>query len=96
MDEKGFMIGITGRSKRVFSQLQWEQKKVQEVLQDGSREWVTVMPTIGADVLPPALIYSSANCTLQASWVAQIKAGKHNMFVSSSPTGWTNNDIGLA
>jgi hypothetical protein len=24
MNEKGFMIGVTGRSKRVFSQLQWE------------------------------------------------------------------------
>jgi hypothetical protein len=43
MDEKGFMIGITGRSKRVFSRLQWEKKKVREALQDGSREWVTVM-----------------------------------------------------
>jgi hypothetical protein len=98
MDEKGFMIGVTGRSKRVFSRLQWEQKKVRAALQDGSREWVTVMATIGADgsVLPPALIYSSGNCTLQASWVPQIKAGKHDVFVSSSPTGWTNNDIGLA
>jgi hypothetical protein len=56
------------------------------------------MATIGADrsVLPPALIYSSANCTLQASWVAQTKAGKHAVFVSSSLTGWTNNNIGLA
>jgi hypothetical protein len=46
--------------------------------------------------LPPALIYSSANCTLQASWVDAIKARKHNVFVSSSPTGWTNNTVGLA
>jgi hypothetical protein len=23
-------------------------------------------------------------------------AGKHNVFVTSSPSGWTNNDIGLA
>jgi hypothetical protein len=98
MDEKRFIIGVTERSKRVFSQLQWEQKKVRAALQDGSREWVTVVATIGADgsVLPPALIYSSANCTLPASWVAQIEAGKHGMFVSSSPTEWTNNDIGLA
>jgi hypothetical protein len=71
---------------------------VRVALQDGSQEWVTVMATIGANgsVLPPALIYLSANCILQASWVAQIEAGKHSVFVSSSPTGWTNNDIGLA
>ena len=38
IDEKGFMIGVMGRSKRVFSQLQWEQKKVRTALQDGSQE----------------------------------------------------------
>jgi hypothetical protein len=98
MDEKGFMIGITGRSKRVFSRLQWKSKKVRASLQDGSREWVTVIAAICADgsTLPPALIYSSANSTLQGSWVAAIEATKHDIFVSSSPTGWTNNDIGLA
>jgi hypothetical protein len=56
------------------------------------------MATICADgsTSPPALIYSSANCALQASWVDAIEARKHDVFVSSSPTGWTNNDIGLA
>jgi hypothetical protein len=27
MDEKGFMIGVTGRSKRIFSKTAWEKKK---------------------------------------------------------------------
>jgi hypothetical protein len=69
MNEKGFMIGVTGRSKQVFSRAQWESKQVRAALQDGSREWVTVVATICADgsTLPPALIYSLANCTLQAS-----------------------------
>jgi hypothetical protein len=35
MDEKGFLIGITSRSKRVFSKRMWEEKEVQESLQDG-------------------------------------------------------------
>jgi hypothetical protein len=98
MDEKGFMIGVTGRSKRMFSQLQWESKKVRASLQDGSQEWVTVVAAVCADgsTLPPALIYSSANSTLQGSWVAAIEATKHDGFVNSSPTGWTNNNIGLA
>jgi hypothetical protein len=30
MDEKGFLIGITGRLKRVFSRRMWEQKEVRE------------------------------------------------------------------
>jgi hypothetical protein len=28
MDEKGFLIGITGRSKRIFSRKTWEKKEV--------------------------------------------------------------------
>jgi ParB-like chromosome segregation protein Spo0J len=97
MDEKGFMIGVTGRSKHVFSRRQWEKKEVQATLQDGSREWVTVLATVCGDgsALPPGIIYQSTNSSLQASWVADIEAGKHNVFVTSSPSGWTNNDIGF-
>jgi hypothetical protein len=36
MDEKGFMIGVIGRSKRVFTLRQWEQKEVTAALQDGN------------------------------------------------------------
>ena len=38
MDEKGFLTGITGRSKRVFNRAMWERKEVTASLQDGSRE----------------------------------------------------------
>jgi hypothetical protein len=49
MDEKGFLMGITGRSKRVFSRQFWEQKRVSAALQDGSREWITVLACVCAD-----------------------------------------------
>ena len=32
MDEKGFLIGVTGRSKRVFTRRQWEKKEVRASL----------------------------------------------------------------
>jgi hypothetical protein len=38
IDEKGFMIGQTGRSKRVFSRETWEKRRKTEVLQDGLRK----------------------------------------------------------
>jgi hypothetical protein len=59
MDEKGFMIGVTGRSKRVFTRRQWEKKAVRASLQDGSREWITLLATVCADrsALPPGLIF---------------------------------------
>ena len=38
MDEKGFMIGVTGRSKRVFDKLLFGQKQFKQSLHDGNRE----------------------------------------------------------
>jgi hypothetical protein len=38
MDQKGFLIGITGRSKRIFSRRMWERKEFRAAIQDGSRE----------------------------------------------------------
>jgi hypothetical protein len=69
MYEKGFLIGITGRSKRVFSRRQWEKKDVRTSMQDGSREWITIMAAVSADGKPlqPGIIYASANGTLQST-----------------------------
>ena len=33
---------------------------------------------------------------MRSSWVEDIEATKHSVFVTSSPSGWTNNDVGLA
>jgi hypothetical protein len=38
MDEKGFAIGVLGRSKRIFSRRQYEKKEVRQARQDGSRK----------------------------------------------------------
>ena len=98
MDEKGFLIGIIGRSKRIFSRRMWEKKEITASLQDGNRAWIMLLACICADgsALPPSLIYEAANKGIQSAWVEDIKAGKHDVFITSSPSGWTNNDIGLA
>jgi hypothetical protein len=98
MDEKSFLIGLIGRSKRIFSRRQWEKKEVRASLQDGSRKFLTLLACCCADgsSLPPALIYAAANGAIRSSWVEDIKAGEHEVVVSSSPTGWSNDDVGLA
>jgi hypothetical protein len=98
MDEKGFQIGTLGRSKRVFDKVIYDQKGVTAALQDGSTEWITVLACVFSDgrVLSPSLIFQSAAGALQSSWVEAIDPEKHSVFVTSSPSGWTNNDIGLA
>jgi hypothetical protein len=98
MDEMGFLIGLIGRSKRIFSKRQWEKKEVRVSLQDGSRKFLTLLACCCADgsSLPPSLIYAAAKGAIQSSWVEDIKAGEHKVFVSSSPTDWSNDDVGLA
>jgi hypothetical protein len=97
MDEKGFLIGTTARSKRVFSKAIWQRGQVRAALQDGSREWITTLACVCADgsFLPLAIIFEG-KAALQSSWVGDVEAGKHQVFLATSPSGWTNNQLGLA
>ncbi|RYN26376.1 hypothetical protein AA0115_g7097 [Alternaria tenuissima] len=97
MDEKGFQLGRIGRTKRIFSKARWVKKGVRQPLEDGSSEWITVVACICWDgsVLSPSLIFKAANGAIQTSWVDAVQAGNHSVFTTSSPSGWSNNDIGL-
>jgi hypothetical protein len=97
MDEKGFQLGRIGRTKRIFSKARWDRKGVRQPLKDGSSEWITVVACICSDgnVLSPSLIFKAANGAIQTSWVNAVQAGNHLVFTTSSPSGWSNNDIGL-
>jgi hypothetical protein len=46
--------------------------------------------------LPPSLIYQSPDDAIRSSRIEDIIASEHSVHVTSSPSGWTNNDIGLA
>ncbi|KAH5101982.1 hypothetical protein HBH71_224410 [Parastagonospora nodorum] len=98
MDEKGFLIGIVGTSKRVFSKRQWDKKEVRASLQDRSREFLTLLACICADrsSLLPSLIYASTQGAIRSNWVEGITAGDHDVFITSSQSGWSNNDVSLA
>ena len=59
MDEKGFLIGHIQKTRRIFSKRTYESGAMRYVVQDGNREWITVVAAIYADrtVLSPTLIY---------------------------------------
>lgn len=59
MDEKGFLLGILGRSKRIFNKPLHEEGKKRSTIQDSSREWITLLACICTDgsYLAPTLIY---------------------------------------
>ena len=46
--------------------------------------------------LPPPLIYQADSTNIQSSWVSDIDARKHHLYIAVSPSGWSNDDIGLA
>ena len=49
MDEKGFLIGILKRLKWVFFRAVFKSGKVKNIIQDGNREWITVLAMIYID-----------------------------------------------
>jgi hypothetical protein len=49
MDEKGFMIGAVGRQKRIFSKRLFKKKQFKQMLQDGNREWISLLACVCAN-----------------------------------------------
>jgi hypothetical protein len=98
MDKKGFMLGVLTCLKRVFSRRLYEEGKLRAHIQDGNREWITLLACICADGshIEPSLIYQSASGSIQDSWLQAFNPDNHRVHFASSPSGWTNNELGLA
>ena len=96
MDEKGFLIGILSKMKRVFSRKRYEEGSIKQIIQDGNREWITTIAAICADgsALSPGLIYQAATGLIQDSWLQDFDPSAQSCFFASSPSGWTNNELG--
>jgi hypothetical protein len=97
MDEKGFMAGVLGKQKRVFSKASWTRNYKKQSSHDGSCEWITLLACIGADgtVLPPGLIFLADSKTPQSSWLSDVDKKKHSVYTTVTPSGWSNDDTGL-
>lgn len=98
MDEKGFLIGVLSKGKRIFSKQKYEQGGLKQRLQDGNREWITTIACICADgtSLSPGLIYQAVSSKIQDSWLQDFTPGDHHCFFASSSSGWTNYELGFA
>jgi hypothetical protein len=98
IDEKGFMLEVLTRSKRVFSRRLYEEGKIKAHIQDGNREWITLLACICADGshIEPSLIYQSVSGLIQDSWLQAFDPDHHRAYFASSSSGYTNNDISLA
>lgn len=98
MDEKGFILGFMQKVKRVFTKGSKTDKFLIGNVQDGNRDWLTVIGCICADgtALPPGLIYRAISGNLQDSWLQDLDVERHIAFFTSSPNGWTDNKLGFS
>ena len=96
IDEKGF-IGWVAKQQRVFSKTAATSGALKGALQDGNREWITMLAGICADgtPLPPVLIYAGQQGQLQDTWVQDVDQTLHNCHFAASLSGWTNDAIAL-
>jgi hypothetical protein len=66
------------------------------MIEDGNREWVTVIRCICADGTwhPPTCIYKGTSGYFQENWIEGFDPVKYDCDFTTSPTGWTNDDLG--
>jgi hypothetical protein len=84
--EKGFMLGVVGRSRRIFSRTLYKEGKRRSTIQDGSQEWIMLLACICADgsSLEPALIYQLTSGSIQDSWLQALDHETHQVRIFSS------------
>ncbi|KAF1937915.1 hypothetical protein EJ02DRAFT_355731, partial [Clathrospora elynae] len=52
MDKKGFYLSKSKGSTMIFSKTSWEPGGCHDAIQDGSREWITLIAAMCADSVP--------------------------------------------
>ncbi|KJZ68853.1 hypothetical protein HIM_11756 [Hirsutella minnesotensis 3608] len=96
VDEKGFLLGVINRTKRVFSVRAKKQGKLIGAAQDGNRSWITFLACICQDLtaLPPFLICQGKPGQVQDSWLTDFDPEHQAAFFTTSETGWTSHELG--
>lgn len=94
MDEKGFMMGRTGKQRRIVPLAQAREQGGTSARMDGSRLWVSLLACICADgsALTPAVIFPGKQ--VGEGWMDEL-SDEEKYWVTASEKGWTSEEIGL-
>ena len=94
MDEKGFMIGVSTKQHRIFSKQAFQKGQILANIQDGNRQWITVIATICADGswLPLGVIFAG---NIRDTWVKDKVMDTFEGHIGSTTNGWTDDKMGL-
>ena len=97
MDEKGFLLGVIHKTRRIVSKVALENRKIRGTAQDGSREWISLLGSACMDgtALPAAIIYAAESGNLQDTWVDSFNPSEDEAYFASSPNGWTSDELGF-
>ena len=96
MDEKGFLLGVLQKTRRIYKLSELRKGRLKGVGQDGSRSWITLMASCCMDgtSLPRAVVYQALSDNLQDTWLDGFDLKEHCCFFTSSKTGWTIENLG--
>jgi hypothetical protein len=96
-DEKGFLIGLARKCKRIVAAAQLLMKQLMGASQDSNRENITLMATICADGsrIPPGLIYQSEAGLIQDTWLEDFDENEEIAYFAATQNGWTNENARL-
>ena len=94
MDEKGFLIVVLKKTRRIININTLRQGKLMGAGQDGNRGWITFIGSICCDgtYLPAGLIFKGQG-GLQDQWVDAFDTDQEIAYFASTPTGWSNEEI---
>jgi hypothetical protein len=96
-DEKGFLIDILRKCKRIVALTQLLMKQLMGANQNGSREFITFITIICADGsrILSALIYKNESGAIQDIWLDNFDERKEITQFTSTQKGWSNENAEL-
>lgn len=100
MDEKGFLLGVLKKSRRIVPVRSYQAGRIRGALQDGSREFITIIAAVNVvgTACPPAIIYASESGNLVEGWLDEFQEDDptQRSWFASSPDGWSSVELGMA
>ena len=96
-DEKGFLIGVSRKCKRVITLTQYLAKQLLSVNQDGNREFIILISAINilGMYISSAFIYQNESGALIDTWFNDYDIQELTTYFATSEKAWSNENMGM-
>ena len=88
VDEKGFLIGVGSKMRRIMSREAYKAGRCRQSTQDRNREFITLIACVSAigKRIPATLLYKGMSRDLQNTWVEELEE-QDDLFFGATPNG---------